>query len=73
MHDTFALPVPRLADHIDTENGPSDEEGEERKQSVRDQNLRHPSLPRADFLTNMMRLWESLKRILGRLKGLRRV
>ena len=28
MHDTFALPVPRLADHIDTENGPSDEEGE---------------------------------------------
>ena len=28
MHDTAALPVPRLADHIDTENGPSDEEGE---------------------------------------------
>ena len=28
LHDTFALPVPRLADHIDTENGPSDEEGE---------------------------------------------
>ena len=28
MHATVALPVPRLADHIDTENGPSDEEGE---------------------------------------------
>ena len=28
LHDTFALPVPRRADHIDTENGPSDEEGE---------------------------------------------
>ena len=28
LHDTVALPVPRLADHIDTENGPSDEEGE---------------------------------------------
>ena len=24
---TSALPVPRLADHLDTENGPSDEEG----------------------------------------------
>ena len=29
------------------------------------------SLPRADFHTNMMRLWESLKWILGKLKGLR--
>ena len=28
LHDVSALPVPRLADHIDTENGPSDEEGE---------------------------------------------
>ena len=28
LHDAFALPVPRLADHIHTENGPSDEEGE---------------------------------------------
>ena len=28
LRDTAALPVPRLADHIDTENGPSDEEGE---------------------------------------------
>ena len=28
LHDTSALPVPRLADHIDTENGPSEEEGE---------------------------------------------
>ena len=28
MHATVALPVPRLADHLDTENGPSDEEGE---------------------------------------------
>ena len=28
MHDTAAMPVPRLADHLDTENGPSDEEGE---------------------------------------------
>ena len=28
LHETVALPVPRLADHLDTENGPSDEEGE---------------------------------------------
>ena len=28
LRDTSALPVPRLADHLDTENGPSDEEGE---------------------------------------------
>ena len=28
MHDNSTLPVPRLADHLDTENGPSDEEGE---------------------------------------------
>ena len=28
LHDTSALPVPRLADHLDTENGPSEEEGE---------------------------------------------
>ena len=28
LHDNSALPVPRLADHLDTENGPSDEEGE---------------------------------------------
>ena len=28
LHDNSALSMPRLADHIDTENGPSDEEGE---------------------------------------------
>ena len=28
LHATVALPVPRLADHLETENGPSDEEGE---------------------------------------------
>ena len=28
LHVISALPVPRLADHVDTENGPSDEEGE---------------------------------------------
>ena len=28
LHHTSALPVPRLADHVDTENGPSEEEGE---------------------------------------------
>ena len=28
LHDTVALPVPRLADHLDTENGPSEEDGE---------------------------------------------
>ena len=28
LHDSVALPVPRLADHLDTEKGPSDEEGE---------------------------------------------
>ena len=28
LHGNSALPVPRLADHLDTENGPSDEEGE---------------------------------------------
>ena len=28
LHAPVALPVPRLDDHLDTENGPSDEEGE---------------------------------------------
>ena len=28
LRASVALPVPRLADHLDTENGPSDEEGE---------------------------------------------
>ena len=28
LHAQLALPVPRLEDHLDTENGPSDEEGE---------------------------------------------
>ena len=28
LHATVALPAPRLADHLDTENGPSDEECE---------------------------------------------
>ena len=28
LHAPAALPVPRLADHLDIENGPSDEEGE---------------------------------------------
>ena len=28
LHATVALPVSRLADHLDTKNGPSDEEGE---------------------------------------------
>ena len=28
LHAQIALPVPRLDDHLDTENGPSDEEGE---------------------------------------------
>ena len=28
LHVPVALPVPRLGDHLDTENGPSDEEGE---------------------------------------------
>ena len=27
LHAPIALPVPRLDDHLDTENGPSDEEG----------------------------------------------
>ena len=51
LHVAVALPVPRLADHIDTENGPSDGEGEK----------------------EAMRSWESLKWILGKLKGLMRV
>ena len=28
LHAHLAIPVPRLEDHIDTENGPSDEDGE---------------------------------------------
>ena len=28
LHDTVALPAPRLADHLDTENAPSEEDGE---------------------------------------------
>ena len=35
LHDSSALPVPRLADHLDTENGPSDEEGEKEAQRQR--------------------------------------
>ena len=31
LHDTAALPVPRLADHLDTENVLSDGDGEEAK------------------------------------------
>ena len=57
LHDAAALPVPRLADHLDTENGPSDEEGEKE----------------AKRRMNMIRLWESLKWILGKPKGLKRV
>ena len=37
LHAQLAIPVPRLEDQIDTENGPSDEDGE-RMQSVRDPN-----------------------------------
>ena len=72
LHDTAALPVPRLADHLDTENGPQMRKAKV-KHSARDLNLQHPSLPQADFRMNMMRLWESLKWILGKPKGLRRV
>ena len=60
LRDTSALPMPRLADHIDTEMVPLRRKTK-KKQSARDQSLRHPSLPRADSLTNTMRLWESLK------------
>ena len=28
LHAQLAIPLPRLEDHIDTENGPSDEDGE---------------------------------------------
>ena len=60
LHDNPALPVPRLADHLDTENGPSDEEGE-KKQSVRDQNRLLLFLPQADYHTNMINQWGSLR------------
>ena len=35
LRATVALPVPRLADHLDTENGPSDEEGEKEAKRLR--------------------------------------
>ena len=68
---TSALPVPRSADHLDTENGPSDEEG--RKEAKRQKSEpTTPISPQADFHMNTMRLWESLKWILGKPKGLKR-
>ena len=67
LHATVALPAPRLADHLDTQNGPSDEEAK-RKQSVRDQNRLLLFPLQADSHTSMMRLCESLKWILGKLK-----
>ena len=36
LHDTVALPVPRLADHLDTENGPSEEDGEKEAKRQRE-------------------------------------
>ena len=54
------MPVPRLADHLDTADGPSDEEGEK---DAKRQNLSRPhlSLLLADPHMSTMRLWESLK------------
>ena len=65
------LPVPRLADHLDTYDGPSDEEGG-KKRNDRSQSRLLLSLLPADPQMSTMRLWESLKWILGKLKGLRR-
>ena len=73
MHDASSLPVPRLADHLDVLRMVPQAMNVKRKRSARDLSLLHPSLPQADYRTNMMRLWESLKWILGKLKGLKRV
>ena len=54
------LPVPRLADHLDTDAGPSDEEGG-KKRSDRSQSRLLPSRLPAHPQTSTMRLWESLK------------
>ena len=65
------LPVPRLADHLDTDVGPSDEEGgkeAKRQKSEPTTPISTPSRPQM----SMTRLWESLKWIQGKLKGLRR-
>ena len=65
------LPVPRLADHLDTNDGPSDEEGEKeakRQKSEPTTPISTSSRPQ----TSTTRLWESLQWIQGKLKGLRR-
>ena len=41
LHALVALPVPKLDDHIDTANGPSDEEGEKEAKRQRSE----PSTP----------------------------
>ena len=65
------MALPKLVDHLDIADGPSDEE-EEKMRSVRDQNLLLLDLPLVDHRANMRRLWESLKWNPGMRKGLKR-
>ena len=49
LHAQIALPVPRLDDHLDTDNGPSDEEGKKEAKRQRSE----PTTPQVDFPTNV--------------------
>ena len=42
LHAPIALPIPRLDDHLDTENGPSDEEGKKEAKRQRSASSRLP-------------------------------
>ena len=72
LHAAVALSVPRLADHLDTENGPSDEEGEMEAKRQRPE----PTTP----ISTSSRLPYEYDKVMGitqvnsgMLKGLRRV
>ena len=58
MHAQIALPVPRLDDYLDTENGPSDKEGEKEAKRQRSEPTTPISTSReapVDCPTNMTR------------------
>ena len=65
---TSALPVPRLATALILRMVLRTRKVE-KKRSDRSQSLLLPFLPQADFRMNTMRLWESLKWILGMKRG----
>ena len=71
VQSALLLPVPRLADYLDTDTGPSDEEGG--KEAKRQKS--EPTTPISTCSRPPNKydgLWESLNWIQGKLKGLRR-